>query len=104
MAASGSAPAAKAKAALPIDIDVYATRALVALRKKRADYIAAGSLEDFNLEAGEGLEAYQPILDGGDALDLSLSKAEGLRVARLAILTGEGEAALEEAHQEGKGQ
>lgn len=95
MAAADRTPAVEAKAAAkPIDIDAYAARALVALRKKRAKYFAAGRLEDFNLEAREGLETYQTILDGGDAVGLSLSEAEGMRVATLAILTGEGAAAL----------
>lgn len=95
MAAADRTPAVEAKAAAkPIDIDAYAARALVTLRKKRAKYFAAGRLEDFNLEAREGLETYQTILDGGDAVGLSLSEAEGMRVATLAILTGEGAAAL----------
>lgn len=95
MAAAKKSPAVETKAAAkPIDIDAYAARALVALRKKRAEYLAAGRLEDFNLEAREGLETYQAILDGGDAVGLSLSEAEGMRVATLAILTGEGAAAL----------
>lgn len=95
MAAADKTPAAEAKAAAkPIDIDAYAARALVGLRKKRAEYLAAGRLEDFNLEAREGLETYQAILDGGDDLGLSLPEAEGMRVATLAILTGEGAAAL----------
>lgn len=95
IATTGNAPAVEAKAAAkPIDIDAYAARALAALRKKRADYIAAGRLEDFNLEAREGLETYQAILDGSDNLGLSLPEAEAMRVATLAILTGEGAAAL----------
>jgi len=95
MAAAEKAPAIETKAAAkPIDIDAYAARALVALRKKRTEYLAAGRLEDFNLEAREGLETYQAILDGGDDLGLSLSEAEGMRAATLAILTGEGAAAL----------
>ncbi|WP_292072707.1 site-specific integrase [Brevundimonas sp. UBA7534] len=94
MAAAEKTPAVETKAAKPIDIDAYAARALVGLRKKRAEYLAAGRLENFNLEAREGLEIYQAILDGGDDLDLSLSEAEGMRVATLAILTGEGAAAL----------
>ncbi len=95
MAAAEKAPAVETKAAAkPIDIDAYAARALVALRKKRAEYLAAGRLEDFNLEAREGLETYQAILEGGDAVGLSLPEAEGMRVATLAILTGEGAAAL----------
>ncbi|WP_293825300.1 DUF6538 domain-containing protein [uncultured Brevundimonas sp.] len=94
-AAAANPPAVETKAAAkPIDIDAYAARALVALRKKRAEYLAAGRLEDFNLEAREGLETYQAILDGGDAVGLSLPEAEGMRVATLAILTGEGAAAL----------
>lgn len=95
MAAAEKAPTMEPKAAAkPIDIDAYAARALVGLRKKRAEYLAAGRLEDFNLEAREGLETYQAILDGGDAVGLSLPEAEGMRVATLAILTGEGAAAL----------
>lgn len=95
MAAADRTPAVEAKAAAKlIDIDAYAARALVGLRKKRAEYLAAGRLEDFNLEAREGLETYQAILDGGDAVGLSLPEAEGMRVATLAILTGEGAAAL----------
>lgn len=95
MTAADRTPAVEAKAAAkPIDIDAYAARALVGLRKKRAEYLAAGRLEDFNLEAREGLETYQAILDGGDAVGLSLPEAEGMRVATLAILTGEGAAAL----------
>lgn len=78
----------------PLDIDAYAARALIGLRKKRAEYLAAGRLDDFNLEAREGLETYQGILDGGDTLGLSLPEAEGMRVATLALLTGEGAAAL----------
>ncbi|MBU2326317.1 MAG: site-specific integrase [Alphaproteobacteria bacterium] len=80
--------------AKPVDIDAYAARALVALRRKRAEYLAAGRLQDFNLEAREGIETYQAILDGGFDMDLSLSEAEGMRMATLAILTGEGAAAL----------
>lgn len=94
MAAAKKAPTVETKAAKPIDIDAYAARALVGLRKKRAEYLAAGRLDDFNLEAREGLETYQAILDGGDDLGLSLPEAEGMRVATLAILTGEGAAAL----------
>lgn len=95
IATTDNATAVEAKvAAKPIDIDAYAARALAALRKKRAEYLAAGRLEDFNREAHEGLETYQAILDGGDDLDLSLSEAEGMRVATMAILTGEGAAAL----------
>lgn len=94
-AAAAKAPTVEAKAAAkPIDIDAYAARALVGLRKKRAEYLAAGRLEDFNLEAREGLETYQAILNGGDDLGLSLPEAEGMRAATLAILTGEGAAAL----------
>lgn len=95
MAAAKKAPAVETKeTAKPIDIDAYAARALVGLRKKRAEYLAAGRLEAFNLEAREGLETYQAILGGGDDLGLSLPEAEGMRVATLAILTGEGAAAL----------
>lgn len=46
--------------------------ALVALRKKRTEYLAAGRLKDFNLEAREGLKAYQAIIDAGDDPRLSL--------------------------------
>ncbi|VXB68487.1 hypothetical protein BREVUG8_30060 [Brevundimonas sp. G8] len=73
IATTGNAPAVEAKAAVkPIDIDAYAARALAALRKKRAKYLAAGRLEDFNREAHEGLETYQAILNGGDDCVLDL--------------------------------
>lgn len=95
MAAAKKAPAVETKeTAKPIDIDAYAARALVGLRKKRAEYLAAGRLEAFNLEARQGLETYQAILGGGDDPGLSLPEAEGMRVATLAILTSAGAAAL----------
>ena len=62
--------------------------------EEAGEYLAAGRFEDFNLEAREGLETYQAILNGGDDLGLSLPETEAMRVATLAILTGEGAAAL----------
>lgn len=92
--ASGAAVPDKADDAEPVDVQVYASRALAALRKKRDRYAAENRLEDFAIELGEELEVQQAILDGRFGPVGSLAKAEGMRNALRAIQSGEGAMAL----------
>lgn len=78
----------------PIDINAYAARALVGLRKRRANYIAAGKLEQFNAETDDAMWVYDGTIKHGDFTGLSVAEAEGMRIATRALLTGEGAAAL----------
>lgn len=68
----------------------YAAMSLVAWRERRARYGAEGRLDDFARDAQAALDTYQAVLDGDDGYGLSLSQAEGLRLATKAILTGDG--------------
>jgi len=92
--ASGEAVSDKADDAEPVDVQVYASRALAALRKKRDRYAAEDRLEDFAIELGEELEVQQAILDGRFEPVGPLAKAEGMRNALRAIQTGDGAIAL----------
>lgn len=77
-----------------MDINAYAARALAGLRKKRAKYIAAGKIDQFNAEADDSMWVYDNTIKYGDFTGLSVAEAEGMRIATRAILTGEGAAAL----------
>lgn len=92
--ASGAAVPDKADDAEPVDVQVYASRALAGLRKKRDRYAAEDRLEDFAIELGEELEVQQAILEGRFEPVGPLAKAEGMRNALRAIQSGEGAMAL----------